>query len=72
MVHVDIYMRGIGGSIWNAGSEQAVLAFFVIDNYGPVCVGDEKECWGGGDPTNGCADGGGDGTLGFGCQMYLQ
>jgi hypothetical protein len=42
MVHVDIYMRGIGEPIWNAGSEQAVVALFVVDDYGPVCVGDER------------------------------
>lgn len=63
MVDVDVYMRGICGSIWNAGSEQAVFAFFVIDDNSSVCMGDEKEGWGGGDPTDGCADGGGDGAL---------
>jgi hypothetical protein len=66
-VCVDGYMRNICESIWNAGSKQAIFAFFVVDDYGSVCVGDEKEGGGGGDPADGCACGGGDGALGFEC-----
>lgn len=51
---VDGYMRGICESIWNGGSEYAVFAFFVVNDYGSICVGDEKEGWRGWNPTDGC------------------
>jgi hypothetical protein len=44
--------QGISESIGNIGGKQAVFALLVVDDDGSICMGDEKEGRGGGNPTD--------------------